>query len=331
MQCNVCYAFCHKYLTRCPVCGSALQESEYPRALDAWLRRNERPSDAEIQQGLDAYSRKMGWPLIALAETREAAVHGPYGAEWARSAAMWGTRQMLSQGPWDAYVGGASAMASVPLVRGESALQRGVRLADELLSRIQYRLVGSSTGGYGAADVGLRVTAEAIIVTDTGGTPVTTIPLAYLLAGAAQPDETAGRAWFGLSMGNAVAFANPSFTTGLWVLTYSDGQESLQQLAIGARSGIFAKKPGREWFQMANSTLMLATDIVTKIEAERLGLPSYLQALGFPPPEDPAPAQAAAADPSVKGALTSLDALRADGLVTDEEYSAKRIEILARL
>ena len=75
-----------------------------------------------------------------------------------------------------------------------------------------------------------------------------------------------------------------------------------------------------------------------------IGLPAYLAELGLagpavpsradvgsPGPAAPTAARAATGSSAVGASLLELESLRAAGLIADDEYAAKRREILARL
>jgi hypothetical protein len=64
-----------------------------------------------------------------------------------------------------------------------------------------------------------------------------------------------------------------------------------------------------------------------------IGLPPYARELGFKAPDKPdhPPASHSRAEDDVVEALGSLDQLKAKHLISDDEYRAKRSEILARL
>lgn len=162
-----------------------------------------------------------------------------------------------------------------------------------------------------------------------------TISHAYLIAAVAFDRELRGN-WFGLAFGNAITLAQPKFQVGGWLLTYG-GRGDVHQLALGARSGFFDRKPDREWFNQVGGLLFSVADFsVLQREAE-IGPLEYATELGLragPDDKHAEDASRSTSQPShggVAAALKELEELRDGGLVTADEYEGKRADILSRL
>jgi hypothetical protein len=198
------------------------------------------------------------------------------------------------------------------------------------LSSFTYRCLDGPPSLLAPCDVDIRATDQALTLVDRGARQLLVIPFAFLLSASASPSEAAV-GWVGVAVGNFLTFTQPTVRTGNWLLTYSNGAGALEQVAIGARSGLLAGKPNDVFFLMVNLHVeALASAAIALAEGE-LGPVAYATALGLggallavetPPTPSVLPPH---------DALTALEDLRKDGLVTEAEYAAKRAEILGRI
>jgi hypothetical protein len=144
--------------------------------------------------------------------------------------------------------------------------------------------------------------------------------------------QTGGSSWLGLSFGHVIYFPDHTFTGGALRVTWAVGAGATRTFMLGNRDGWSTRKgePGF-YFGLVQIIGTWANMGACARQAE-IGLPPYAREIGFdaadPSPESEAPA--GRGPQSVPEALTGLDELRAKRLITDEEYAAKREEILAR-
>jgi hypothetical protein len=225
--------------------------------------------------------------------------------------------------PWQAYTAKQVAV-------GEGFIRAAKDKPNKALSAFTYRCLDGPPSLLPPCDVDIRATEGALTLVDRCGRPLLVIPFALLLSASASPSEAAV-GWVGVAVGNFLTFTQPTVRTGNWLLTYSDGAGALEQVAIGARSGLLAGKPNDMFFLMMNLHVeALAAASLAAAEAEvgpiayaiALGLGGALMAVETPPTPSVLPPH---------DALTALEDLRKDGLVTEAEYAAKRAEILERL
>jgi len=157
--------------------------------------------------------------------------------------------------------------------------------------------------------------------------------------------------WAGLAFAGRLEQSPPPSLDGDLVVT-SAGDAGLARFALANRRGFFTARARADHYEILARWLgMLAaaaaeerwTAIGPRRYAVELGLAAGFRAetRGAPAAGDPAEApgvgaprpgpQPPAGIPSVRDALEALEELRAARLVTDDEYAAKRREILARL
>ena len=154
---------------------------------------------------------------------------------------------------------------------------------------------------------------------------------------AIDPRARALPGWAGIVFEGIRALPRPAIPVGSLLVTYAAGDGTFRQLSIANRTSLLATRARSDHFP----TLGYWLGILAAIEAEarwlEVGVAAYAAELGLRAAPPPAASPKGAGEPAVPGgssvraALEELDGIRAAGLMTDEEYQAKRREILARL
>ena len=118
------------------------------------------------------------------------------------------------------------------------------------------------------------------------------------------------------------------------------------RLTVANRRGLFVARARDAHFEDFARWLGVLATAAAEQRWTEIGLPSYLAELGLAPPNaavpspavvgasesaGPAPAAAAPSSSAIGASLLELESLRAAGLLAEDEYSAKRREILTRL
>jgi len=100
---------------------------------------------------------------------------------------------------------------------------------------------------------------------------------------------------------------------------------------VANRRGLLASRARDDHFEALAQWLGVLAAAAAERRWTEVGLPAYLAELGPAaggPAESPPPVGASS---SIQATLVELEGLRAAGLVAEDEYAAKRREILARL
>ena len=103
------------------------------------------------------------------------------------------------------------------------------------------------------------------------------------------------------------------------------------RLTVANRRGLLASRARDDHFEALAQWLGVLAAAAAERRWTEVGLPAYLAELGPAaggPAESPPPVGASS---SIQATLVELEGLRAAGLVAEDEYAAKRREILARL
>lgn len=221
---------------------------------------------------------------------------------------------------------------------------------------IRVNAVGDSTGQATLLDavthladaLAYRMAGDAIPITDDArltlhdGSLIARVrPSKELLAEIALPAVVGAAAGHGevtLHYAPGTSLADPGAPSG--VAGAPDGQPATAgalRLTIANRRGLFAEKARDEHFEAFARWLGVLAAAAAERRWTEIGLPAYLVELGLAPRElGLTPAKAAAPSkgdtPStIETSLAELERLHAARLVSDDEYAAKRREILARL
>jgi hypothetical protein len=181
------------------------------------------------------------------------------------------------------------------------------------------------------------------------GRAIATIPLDHVLA--ATPiakGRPAPEAWAGVALGPRRLLPRRPLPGGDLLVTFSSGGAA-GQLALANRRGLLAPTARHDHYVTLARWIGLLGAAAAEARWLAVGAEAYASDLGLRDPAAGGPPRAAttAADgapgtpetpdapatprPGVRAALEELEGLRAAGLVTDDEYQAKRHEILARL
>jgi hypothetical protein len=155
------------------------------------------------------------------------------------------------------------------------------RLAQLLAKNQGFRYLGGLPSQPHVTDIVLKADAENLWLLNKGsGSVLSRIPFATILAANAV-SERMPLGWYGLAFGNIISFAQPTITTGGWIITYSQ-QAQVTQLAIGARRvGFFGRTQTEEFFQIATLYLNERVDSAARLAEAEMGPIAYARELGF--------------------------------------------------
>jgi len=333
LLCPSCQGYVHLFLDHCPACGTervsrfgqatatgalgarALLEDEQTQrsvhfvVLRYTLRSSEAWSISELEKAFGVVAGSLAY-RTALATDGAAAGDGPKTLDGARLVPVEGSIAVRAGPSGRAVVAipFEAVLAATPIVKGIPAAESwaGVALGDRRLLPSRPLpdgdlLVTFSAGG----------SAGQLAVANRRG----------LLAQTARPDHYVTLArWIGF-LGAAAAEARwLAAGTAAYAAELGLGapvQPSGRAAAGGASAG--GAPDGAE-------AVARAADLAEAVGGAAEAAPAILSPITTPvPPAVPAPAT------GVRAALEELEGLRAAGLVTTEEYEAKRREILARL
>ncbi|MDR3546233.1 MAG: SHOCT domain-containing protein [Candidatus Limnocylindrales bacterium] len=201
-----------------------------------------------------------------------------------------------------------------------------------LAEALPYRMVGDGVPITDQADLALR---DGALVAQVRPSRVllAEIPLPSILAAA--PGHGSVVLYYAPGPNAPVAGPSGGATNGAGPL----------RLTVANRRGLFVARARDAHFEDFARWLGVLTAAAAEQRWTEIGLPSYLVELGLATPGAAVPSVAvgasASAGPATVPAVTSssaiatslqeLERLRAAGLVAEDEYSAKRREILARL
>jgi hypothetical protein len=293
LRCPACGAFVHPLLDACPTCGAAHQSQ------------------------------------------REEAAVGPIGAVRLEEAAE---TLRLAQNLTLRYTIKVNAIGhSEP---NATLLSAVAHLADALT----YRISGDAVP---TTEDASRVLRDGSVLAKgrPSGSLVAEIPLSVIVGSASGHGEVTL---------HYAAGSTPARAAGVAALPGSTG---LQRMTVSNRRGLLASKARDEHFENLARWLGVLAAAAAERRWMEVGLPAYLAELGpavggpvdsaavaSPRLDDTAPSSAIGPIPvssgpplakpapaSVQASLVELESLRTAGLVADDEYAAKRQEILARL
>ncbi len=201
-------------------------------------------------------------------------------------------------------------------------------LADALAYRIAGDGVPDTTNGV------LSLRDDCLIAqARPSGALLAEIPLPLILGAAAGHGDAT--IYYAASTGTGPAGAPPDAV----------GVRNHRQLSVANRRGLLASRARPAHFEDFSRWLGVLTVAAGERRWMEIGLPAYLAELGLAPgPALPSPAPvgssrsagptaapAATGSSAIGASLLELENLRAAGLIAQDEYAAKRREILARL
>lgn len=161
------------------------------------------------------------------------------------------------------------------------------------------------------------------------------VPLDAVLAVSRAARGRRADAWSGLAFEERRERTSPPPLDGDLVISHAI-PTGLARIALANRTGILAARARPDHYAILARWIGIAAAAAAERRWTAVGAGRHAQEIGLataPPGGWPAPlTDAPAADPtSVAGALRTLEELRAAGLVSDDEYAAKRREILDRI
>lgn len=226
------------------------------------------------------------------------------------------------------------------------------QIVNDTLVKIGYRYLGGLPGQVAPFDATLSIAGSELLLAGRAG-EVARVHVSNLLAVVPFVEEVPLlKGAFGVGFGNAFGFANPTFVGGGLVVTYAANGQPFS-FTVGNRSGLTLTAKGKPGFFRSVAELIgiWANDAVLGRQAEA-GAQTYAHELGLEPPhpaaaETPLPSATAANPPvtaefspsagnspaetsPLAARLAELTAAHESGLVSDDEYAAKRTEILER-
>jgi hypothetical protein len=305
-SCSACGSYVHPFLGACPVCGVA-RRSRYEDALaDPDLGFRTLPSDPDV-------------------------------TEQVRQVVLRYTMKRHREPE-------------------ESLLRPGLTIVADTVA---YRVTVAGPRAASSERGHLGVTDEAVVIREKSPIrEIHRVPLDAILAiGHTTGGQRRADAWAGLAFDDRLEQGSPPSVDGDLVVTYA-GDQGLERLALANRRGIFAARARDDHFEIIARWLGMLAGAAAEERWMAVGPRRYAVQLGLvagvaddgarasaaelaPAARgggaEPAPAGRVGAEPvvtattSVRGALEELEELRAARLVTDDEYAAKRREILARL
>jgi hypothetical protein len=320
-SCAVCGAYVHKLFRVCPGCGAA------------------RPGELT-----EAPGRAAGWDISGLPTTDVALLAAAGDDEGLREVARLAIdaaadefnlpelRPYLIAGAGESLAaGGASDLADATVFRNA-----GFRLSEvvqKYAGRLGLRYLGGLPGAPSEADITLASAGDSLVVHEKGGREMARVPADQLLfASSFVEDLSILRSSIGIVTPHMVSFMNPTIRSGGLILSYA-AEGSRFGFSIGNRQGLFATTAQPEWFRGLVDTV--ASWAAAHAESTNLvqGTRAYATSLGFEVPEQPIGTSVVASPPTatVRDRLIELDALRDEGLISQDEYAAKRESLIESL
>lgn len=258
MGCDVCGAYAHPYLSACPGCGSPL-ESRFPTVLKEWIARDHPRSRDEAEAV--AISLWQSWDDFSGDEKDDI------------------IRLVQAESAWEARCSLVRSMATSQ--DDEDVLLIARTRAAEAVGSIELRYFGGSPGHPSETDVRVVLGRDLLRLIGPSGSIIASIPVVYIVA-AVEFDAETSLGWYGISFGNVISFATPKINTSGWLVTFAT-QGTMHQFAVGARRGLFSKKPLPGFFRNAHMA-MWGHPAVDAAEAD-LGPIEYARSLGLKPAE----------------------------------------------
>lgn len=294
LSCGACGSYVHPFLGACPVCGVA-RRSRYEDAIAA--------PDLGLR--------------VSLAD--------PLVIEQVREVVLRYTMK-LNREPEAAPV-----RAGLAIVAGSLA----------------YRIPAAGTSAASSEAGHLDLLEDVVIIREHNPSrEIHRVRLDAILAiGHAAGGQRRADAWAGLVLDGRPEQASPPSLDGDLVVTHA-GDTGLARFALANRRGIFVARARADHFEIVARWLGMLAGAAAEERWMAVGPRRYAVQLGLvagvvdetrSAAAEPGAAARAGMEPpvpattSLRDALETLEQLRAARLVTDDEYAAKRREILARL
>lgn len=207
-----------------------------------------------------------------------------------------------------------------------------VSVADALSYRVE--VGGDATAGTERGHVEIGV-ANLVVRERNPARERARFPLEAILAISPVVKDRRAAAWAGLAFGDLrTATALPALNGDL-VIAHA-APAGVERISLGNRSGLFAPRARPDHYAILTRWLGIVAAGAAEARWMEAGPDRHAHELGLmaaPPDGWPAPADdlSSAGQPTVVEAMRLLEELRSAGLVTDDEYAAKRREILDRI
>lgn len=206
-----------------------------------------------------------------------------------------------------------------------------------IAAAVDYRVrIGGDPDG-GSEHAFLEVAEADLAIRDrTAPRERARVPLEAILALSAAAQGRRADAWTGLIFDGRREHSSPAPLDGDLVVAHAT-PTGLGRISLANRAGLLSPKARPDHYAILARWLGLAAAAAAERRWTEVGPRLHAHELGLAPappetaPADPPPPASAAGRSSVADALRLLEQLRADGLVTDGEYQAKRREILDRI
>jgi len=294
LSCGACGSYVHPFLGACPACGMA-RRSRYEDAL------------AAPDLGLRA---SLADPLV-----------------------IEGVRQVVLR-----YTMKLNREPEAAPVRAGLAI---------VANSLAYRVPAAGTSAASSEAGHLDLIEDVVVVREHNPSrEIHRVRLDAILAiGYAARGQRRADAWAGLVFDGRPERASPPSLEGDLVVTHA-GDTGLARFALANRRGIFVASARADHFEIVTRWLGMLAGAAAEERWMAVGPLRYAVQLGLvagvadetpSAAAEPAAAARAGMEPpvsattSLRDALETLEQLRAARLVTDDEYAAKRREILARL
>jgi hypothetical protein len=206
-----------------------------------------------------------------------------------------------------------------------------------IAAAVDYRVrIGGDPGG-GSEHAFLEVAETDLAIRDrTAPRERARVPLEAILALGVAVRGRRADAWTGLAFDGRREQPAPAPLDGELVLAHAT-PDGLRRVSLANRVGLLSPKARPDHYAILARWLGVAAAAAAERRWTKVGPRLYAHELGLAPaPPETAPADApspasSTGSSSVADALRLLEQLRAEGLVTDGEYQAKRREILDRI
>lgn len=207
---------------------------------------------------------------------------------------------------------------------------------------VDYRLRVGGDAGAGSERGFMEVTGADVVVRDrTASRERARVPLEAILAVSIAARNRRRDAWAGLVFDGRREGATPPPLDGELILAHAT-PAGLGRISLSNRTGMLSPKARPDHYAILARWLGLAAAAAAERRWMAVGPPQHAHELGLapaPPDAGPGPSSPAqthgqssvGGQSSVADALRVLEELRAGGLVSDDEYHAKRREILDRI
>ena len=350
--CPTCGSYFHRYLDQCPSCSWPRAAAYMPLMTDPLPSIDEPLPRTKSELGSWLASHDVSPELnanatseLSIIDDREPLADRLISAVAAKS--IKGPNGEYNTAPYSAAVGRFFAHKL-----GRTKLR-------EMAEKLTYRYQGGVPDFPGPTDSVLTYADGYLLLRTSRGEVIARIAPERVLFATSFVEQTGTSSLIGLSFGHVIYFPDDSFIGGALRVIWSIGGGATNTFVVGNREGWTTRK-GEPGFYFGLVQLIGSwANMGAYARQAEIGLPPYARELGFDAP-DPIPeasaqsgrtaelqrlvsdidrlrAQRRLADETspetggVIAALTTLNELLTRQMITDDEYQAKRAEILRRL